>query len=70
MEPIEKQMMQSVNLFTDKFLGEKLTADSIVVNKPDRYWVTILVAYSGVRLNEICQLDVVNIEEQDGIAIP
>ena len=39
-------------------LGHQLKEESLLQNKPDRYWVTLLSAYSGARLNEICQLNV------------
>ena len=32
----------------------------------ERYWVPMIAAYSGVRLNEICQLDVEDIRQQNG----
>ena len=44
-----------------------MTADSLAVNKPERYWVTLLSAYSGARLNEVCQLNVSDIQKTDGI---
>ena len=36
-------------------------------NRPERYWVTLISLYSGSRLNEICQMNLSDIEEQDGI---
>ena len=51
----------------DLILGEKLTADSIAVNKPERYWATLISAYSGARLNEVCQLNVSDIQRSDDI---
>ena len=51
----------------DLILGEKLTADSIAVNKPERYWATLVSAYSGARLNEVCQLNGSDIQLTDGI---
>jgi len=48
-------------------LGADLKGESLEQNKPERYWVTLLSAYSGARLNEICQLDVIDIQELDGI---
>ena len=53
----------------DLVLGGDLKAESLQQNKPERYWVTMLAAYSGARLNEICQLDVADIEQKDGIWI-
>ncbi|MFP6720890.1 MAG: hypothetical protein VCF25_11610, partial [Candidatus Poribacteria bacterium] len=43
----------------DLILGDQLKSDSLALNKPERYWVTILSAYSGARLNEICQLSTI-----------
>ena len=48
-------------------LGLQLKEESLLQNKPDRYWVTLLSAYSGARLNEICQLNVSDIQQADGI---
>ena len=47
--------------------GQKLTAESLAINKPERYWTTPISAYSGARLNEVCQLNVSDIQETDGI---
>ena len=54
-------------MYPHLILDNKLTAESLAINKPERYWVTLLSAYSGARLNEICQLDVIDIQELDGI---
>ena len=48
-------------------LGDKLTEESLAINKPERYWTTFISAYSGARLNEVCQLHVADIEKIDGI---
>ena len=47
--------------------GQKLTAESLAINKPERYWATLISAYSGARLNEVCQLNVSDIEKTDRI---
>lgn len=69
-EPIRKTEMVEKH-FTeqemDLILGDRLKSESLQQNKPERYWVTMLAAYSRARLNEICQLDVADIEQQDGI---
>ena len=70
LEPIRKTEVVEKHFTTqemDLILGDKLTADSLAVNKPERYWVTMLSAYSGARLNEICQLNVSDIQKTDGI---
>lgn len=38
-------------------------------NKPERYWATLLSAYSGVRLNGICPLNMSDIQQADGISL-
>jgi integrase len=43
-------------------LGEQLKSESLAINNPERYWVTMLAAYSGARLNEVCQLNISNIQ--------
>ena len=53
----------------DLVLGDNLKKYSLDKNRPDRYWVTMISAYSGSRLNETCQMDITDIEEQDGIWI-
>ncbi|MDP6960260.1 MAG: site-specific integrase [Dehalococcoidia bacterium] len=47
--------------------AESLKKDSVDKNRPERYWVTLISLYSGSRLNEICQMNLSDIEEQDGI---
>ena len=51
----------------DLVLGDKLKEQSLHINKPERYWVTMLAAHSGARLNEISQLDVADIKQKDGV---
>ena len=63
-EVIEKHFTESEMKL---ILGEKLKKESLEQNKPERYWVTLLSAYSGARLNEICQLDITDIEKQGSI---
>ena len=70
LEPIRtKQMIQKY--FTademNLMLGDALKKESLEPDKPERYWTTLISAYSGARLNEICQLDVKDIQEFDGI---
>ena len=51
----------------DLILGDALKAESLTLNKPERYWVTMIASHSGARLNEICQLVVSDIQEHEGI---
>ena len=51
----------------DLVLGDALKAESLKQDKPERYWVTMIAAYSGARLNEICQLDTYDIQQHSGI---
>ena len=63
-EKIEKHFTtQELHLI----LGDKLNRESLAINKPERYWTTLISAYSGARLNEVCQLNVSDIEKMDGI---
>ena len=70
LEPIRKTEVIE-KYFTDQelnlILGNALKTDSLARNKPERYWVTLLSAYSGARLNEVCQLNVSDIQKTDGI---
>ena len=70
LEPIRK--VETVEKhFTDQelnlILGDALKSESLALNKPERYWVAMLSAYSGARLNEVCQLNVSDIQKTDGI---
>ena len=44
-----------------------MNRESLAINKPERYWATLISAYSGARLNEVCQLNVSDIQKMDGI---
>jgi len=70
LEPIRKTEVIE-KYFTDQelnlILGNALKSESLAQNKPERYWVTMLSAYSGARLNEVCQLNVSDIQKTDGI---
>ena len=70
LEPIRKTEKVEKH-FTDQelnlILGDKLTVESLAINKPERYWTTLISAYSGARLNEVCQLNVSDIQKTDGI---
>jgi len=61
---IEKHFSQQE---LDLILGDALQVESLQQDKPERYWVTMIAAYSGARLNEICQLNVNDIQQQEGI---
>ena len=70
LEPIRKIEKVEKHFTTqemDLILGDKLAEDSIAVNKPERYWATLISAYSGARLNEVCQLNVSDIQRSDDI---
>ena len=63
-ETIEKHFTsQELNLILD----DKLKGELLAINNPERYWTTLISAYSGARLNEVCQLNVSDIEKMDGI---
>ena len=63
-EKIQKHFTsQELNLILD----DKLKGESLAINKPERYQTTLISAYSGARLNEVCQLNVSDIEKMDGI---
>lgn len=50
----------------DLILGDCLAAEANRKGRLERYWVPMIAAYSGARLNEICQLDVEDIRQQNG----
>ena len=70
LEPIRKTEVVEKH-FTDQeldlILGEQLQSDSLEINKPERYWRSLISAYSGARLNEVCQLSVADIQKTDRI---
>ena len=47
--------------------GDQLKKESFSKDRPERYWVSMISLYSGSRLNEICQVNLSDIEDQDGI---
>ena len=47
--------------------GDQLKKQSLNKNRPERYWIPMISLYSGSRLNEICQMNLSDIEDQDGI---
>ena len=47
-----------------KNIIKNLPTDS---ERPERYWIPLIAMYSGLRLDEICQLYVVDIQQIDGI---
>ena len=70
LEPIRSKQIIKKHFTSDEMnliLGDKLISESLAINKPERYWVTLLSAYSGARLNEICQLNVDDIQQANGI---
>ena len=50
-----------------QILGDGLAEESVDKNRPEIFWVTQIAAYSGARLNEICQLNASDIRQEDGI---
>ena len=66
-----KQSEEIQKFFTDtevgKILGDDLNDASFKRGRPERFWVVVLGAFSGARLNEICQLDVSDIKNQEGL---
>ncbi len=46
---------------------DQLKKQSLNKNRPERYWIPMISLYSGSRLNEICQMNLSDIEDQDGI---
>jgi len=70
LEPIRSKQIIEKHFTSDEMnliLGERLKKESLEQGKPERYWVTMLSAYSGARLNEICQLNVDDIQPASGI---
>ena len=63
-EIIEKHFTQDE---LKQILGNNLEQQSFDKNRPERFWVTRIAAYSGARLNEICQLNISDIRQEDEI---
>ena len=47
--------------------GDQLKKESFSKDRPERYWVSMISLYSGSRLNEICQMNLSDIEDQGRI---
>jgi integrase len=47
-----------------KLIVSRLTYDP---DKPERYWIPVIAMYSGMRLDEICQLYVEDVQQIDGV---
>ena len=70
LEPIRSQQIIEKHFTSDEMnliLGERLKKESLEQDKPERCWITLLSAYSGAKLNEICQLNMDDISNTDGI---
>ena len=50
-----------------QILGNNLEQQFFDRNRPERFWVTQIAAYSAARLNEICQLNISDIRQEDEI---
>ena len=50
----------------DLILGDCFAAEANRKGRLERYWVPMIAAYSGARLNEICQLDESGISHYTG----
>jgi len=47
--------------------GDQLKKESFSKDRPERYWIPMISLYSGSRINEICQMNLSDIEDQGGI---
>ena len=63
-QSIEKQITSNE---LELICADSLKRGSVDLNRPERCWGTLISLYSGSRLNEICQTNVSDIAEQDGI---
>jgi integrase len=50
-----------------RLIGSPLYTSPRREDHPERYWIPLIGLYSGMRLNEICQLHLEDIKEVDGI---
>lgn len=37
--------------------------------RPGRYWIPLIALYQGARSNEICQMEIADVDEEDGVPI-
>ncbi len=74
---VNSNIFKNMQLKTGKAtrdLRERFTSDQVKLllanldhSAEDRYWITYIAAYSGMRLNEICQLDTKDIVCKDNV---
>lgn len=72
-DPFSKQQLRALfdsPLYTgcegDSSRQSRLTKGDIIVHDA-LYWIPIIALYTGMRMNEICQLEVSDIKQQEGI---
>ncbi len=66
--PSQMRLMFNAPLYTGCADGERCWSEpGALLPKNARFWVPLIALHSGMRLNEICQLDVTDIRDIDGI---
>jgi integrase len=66
--PSQMRLMFSAPLYTGCADGERHWSEpGALLPKNARFWVPLIALHSGMRLNEICQLDVTDVRDIDGI---
>ena len=56
-------------IFTNEEIAALFSPNNLKYDhrKPSRYWIPLIAAYTGMRLEEICQLETTDIQHLDGI---
>lgn len=65
--PKSKRADQEREAYSEADIKKLLTNLKLDPQKPERYWIPLIALYQGMRLEEICQLHLIDIIELEGI---
>ena len=65
--PKSKRADQEREAYSEKDIQNLIANLTLVPKQPERYWIPLIALYEGMRLEEICQLHLVDIIELEGI---
>jgi len=58
-------MLGDLSRLADAYLGMKDEEKRRLKDSPDRFWIPLISLYSGLRLNEICQLNTSDVKQDE-----
>ena len=72
-QPFSTEQLRAIFSLDDfsryREIKAKTKSDQVSNKADEKFWVPLIALFMGMRLGEICQLDVNDIEEQDGILV-